>query len=97
MFRPLIFVLVILAAASSAAEGACPPEVPGDAPEAIRANGERIVCLQDELASATRARGLELQLDALERSLQDLRIQQRMETLPKVPIYVPPPPAAPRL
>lgn len=90
MFRPLFFVLVILAAAVSAAEGACPPEVPGDTPEAIRANGERVVCLQDELATQTRQRHFEMQLDALARSQREMMIQQRIDAISRVPVYTPP-------
>lgn len=90
MFRPS-FLAVIFLAATSAAQAACPAEVPGNTPEAIRANGDRIVCLQYELAVATRQRHFEMQLEALERSQQNALIQQRLDALPKVPVYVPPP------
>lgn len=89
MFRQAFILLVILAASVGAAQAACPAEVPGDTPEAIQANGERIVCLQNELAMATRQRHFEMQLDALVRSQQSMQIQQRIDALPKVPVYVP--------
>ena len=90
MLRPALLTLAILTAGITAAAAACPPEVPGNTPEAIRANGERIVCLQNELAAATRQREFELQLDALERTQQDLLIRQRIEALSRIPVYTPP-------
>ena len=92
MFRLAAFVFAILSASVGISHAACPPIVPGDTPEAIRANGQRIVCLQNEVAAESRQRQFEMQLDALERSHQDMLIQRRMDALPKVPVYIPPPP-----
>jgi hypothetical protein len=80
---------LILGAFTAATEASCPPEVSGNTPEAIRANGERIVCLQNELAAATRQRHFEMQLEALQKSRQDALIQQRIDSLPDVPVYEP--------
>jgi hypothetical protein len=89
MFRSALLVLLILSAATVATAASCPAEVPGNTPEAIRANGERIVCLQNELASATRLRHFEMQLEALQKAQQDALIQQRINSLPAVPVYEP--------
>ncbi|MGB3339799.1 MAG: hypothetical protein WBA73_21670 [Devosia sp.] len=89
MFKSALIVLFILSASTLATEASCPAEVPGDTPEAIRANGERIVCLQNELTAATRQRHLEMQLEALQKAQQDALIQQRIDSLPEVPIYTP--------
>ena len=93
MFRPVPLLLVILAVSVGAVQAACPAPVPGNTAGEIQANGERIVCLQNELAAETRQRNLQFQLDALEKSQQDLLVQRRIDALPKpVPVYVPPAP-----
>lgn len=90
MLRPTLLTLALLIIGTVSAAAACPPEVPGNTPEAIRANGERIVCLQNELAAATRQREFELQLDALERTQNDMLIQQRIDAIARIPVYTPP-------
>lgn len=90
MLRPALLTVAFLTAGITAAAAACPPEVPGNTAEAIRANGERIVCLQNELAAATRQREFALQLDALERTQQNMLIQQRIDAMARIPIYTPP-------
>lgn len=91
MFKLPVFVVTILCASVGISQAACPPIVPGDTPEAIRANGQRIVCLQNEVAAESSQRQFEMQLDALERSHQNMLIQRRIDALPRVPVYMPPP------
>ena len=72
---------------------ACPPEAPGTTAAEIAANQARIVCLQNELAAETRLQKLEFDVQANERRLQDMQLQQRIQALPKYvppPVYVPP-------
>ena len=72
---------------------ACPPEAPGTTAAEIAANQARIVCLQNEVAAEARLRQMEFDIRANERRLQDLQLQQRMDSLPKFvppPVYVPP-------
>lgn len=90
MFRSTLLTLAFLTTGVTAAAAACPAELPGNTPEAIRANGERIVCLQNELAAATRQREFELQLDAMERTQHDMLIQQRLDAMVRIPVYTPP-------
>lgn len=91
MIKPSLLVLLILGASTGALQAACPAEVPGNTPEAIRANGARIVCLQNELAAVTQQRHFEMQFDALTRAQQADQIQRRINSLPEVPVYAPPP------
>lgn len=75
-----------------AAQAACPPAASGTTAEAIHANSQRLICLQNEVAAATRQRQYELQIQQLTRSVQNLEIQRRLDALPEVqvPVYVPP-------
>jgi hypothetical protein len=72
------------------AQAACPPAASGNTAEAIEANSQRLICLQNEVAAATRQRQYELQLQQLTRSVQNLEIQRRLDALPLMPVYVPP-------
>jgi hypothetical protein len=90
MIKSAIIGIVLAAASSTTASAACPPAAPGTTPEAIHANGQRLVCLQEEVAAATRQRQYELQLQQMTRSLQNLEIQRRLDALPKAPVYLPP-------
>jgi hypothetical protein len=90
MLKPLLLACMI-GSIPAVASAACPAAVPGNTPEAISANGARLVCLQNELAAATRHRQFELELNELERLQQDMLIRQRIDALPKVPVYVPVP------
>jgi hypothetical protein len=90
MVRSAIIGIVLAASWCAAAHAACPPAAPGNTPEAIHASGQRLICLQNEVAAATRQRQYELQLQQLTRSLQNLQIQRRLDALPVVPVYVPP-------
>ena len=92
MFRPVIFIFLGIALSAGSAQAACPEPVPGNTAGEIQANGERIVCLQNELAAETRQRNLQFQLDALQKSQQELLLQRRIDALPAIPVYVPPAP-----
>ncbi|HEV7344245.1 MAG TPA: hypothetical protein VGN60_01240 [Devosia sp.] len=75
---------------SSAAHAACPPAVAADTAAQIRANSERLVCMQNELVEAARQRALELELRNLRASLEALELENRLSRLKQVPVYVPP-------
>ena len=96
MLKKTIFVLLAFGLCVGTAQAACPPAAPGDTAAEIQANSQRLVCLQNELAAETRQRNLQFQLDALQKSQQDLRLQRRLDALPPIPVYQPPVfPAAP--
>jgi hypothetical protein len=92
MIKPATIGLVLALLGCIPAQAACPPAASGTTAEAIHANSQRLICLQNEVAAATRQRQYELQLQQLTRSVQDLEIQRRLDALPKVqvPVYVPP-------
>ncbi len=92
MMKPAVIIFVTLAFSVGTAQGACPAPAPGNTAGEIQANGERIVCLQNELAAETRQRNLQSQIDALQKSQQDLIVERRIDSLPQVPVYVPPAP-----
>lgn len=92
MLQKTILALAMVTTSAGVTLAACPPPAPGNTPAEIQANGQRIVCLQNELAAESRQRSLQFQIDALEKSQQDLLLQRRIDSLPPVPVYVPPPP-----
>jgi hypothetical protein len=98
MFKSIAIAIFGLAGFCSAASAACPTSVPGTSSEAIRANAERLQCLQEEIEQDTRQRQLELELRANRDTLNDLRLQRRFDVLPRInppstfaqpPLFVP--------
>lgn len=89
--KPKIAILtgLLLLAGAPAAVAACPPAAAGSTPEEIRANGQRLLCLQRELAERADLRQQQLQIDALNRSLRELQLQRQFDRLP---VPQPPPP-----
>jgi len=92
MMKPAVIIFVTLAFSVGTAQGACPAPAPGNTAGEIQANGERIVCLQNELAAETRQRNLQLQIDAMQKAQQDIIVQRRFDALPTIPVYAPSPP-----
>ena len=90
MIKPVMTGIVLVALCSAPALAACPPAAPGNTPAEIHANGQRLICLQNETAAAVRQQQYELQLKQLTQSVQNLELQRRLDALPKVPVYVPP-------
>ncbi|MGV8856250.1 MAG: hypothetical protein ACOH2L_16595 [Devosia sp.] len=90
MFRSAFFIVAISLAGAGAAQAACPPPTPGNTADEIRANGDRLVCLQNEISAASAQSGFELRLDALEKTQQDMAIQRRLDALPAIPVFEPP-------
>jgi hypothetical protein len=92
MSKSAIIGVVLATLCCIPAQAACPPAAFGNTAEAIQANSQRLICLQNEVAAATRQREYELRLQQLARSVQNLEIQRRLDALPKVqvPVYVPP-------
>lgn len=79
--------LLIVMISAVPALSACPSSVPNSTPEAIAENGQRLVCLQNELAAETARRTYQFELQALENKIQDIQLQQRLNDLPHP--YVP--------
>ena len=79
-------IAVLLAAPAMAA---CPPPMASDTAAEIKANGDRLVCLQNELATSIEHRRLQMQLDAINSRLRDLDLQRRLDSLPQPPTNMP--------
>jgi hypothetical protein len=79
---------------SSLAFATCPPSVPGDTAEAIRANAQRVLCLQEEIDERAQRRQFELELRANQNAIQSLQLQRRFDNLPRIQppiVYTPAP------
>lgn len=85
--RTLLLLSVVVLGTQSAS-AACPPPAVGTMPEAIAANGQRLLCLQDEISAASRQRQFEIDLQELRRAQQAYEVQRRFDMLP--PPYFPP-------
>lgn len=86
----LAIIIMTLMFGAAGAHAACPPAAAGTTPEAIELNRQRVLCLQQELSSDTTMRKLELDLKAVERSLQDLQLQRRLDSIPQFTPVQPP-------
>jgi hypothetical protein len=84
----LILFLMLAFAGATPAMAQCGPIVAGSTAAEIRANEQRILCLQRELSAETRQRGQQLELDTLQRQLRELQTQQQFEPM-DVPVYNP--------
>jgi TolA-binding protein len=68
----------------------CPPPVAGSTPEEIKANEQRLLCMQRELSLETSRRSLEMDINALNRRLRELQTRQQLQSLDfEVPVYTP--------
>ena len=82
MFLRSCATAILFAASASAAMAVCPPVVAnGTAAEILAANSARTLCLQQELAAETRRRSYEFDLKALQRSIDQMQMQQRLNTI----------------
>ena len=89
MARIAIIVMTLMFGAAGA-YAACPPAAAGTTPEAIELNRQRVLCLQQDLSSETTRRKLEMDLKAMERSIQDLQLQRRLDSIPQFTPVQPP-------
>ena len=89
MLKIITLAAVMLLASGTMAMAACPSQVPGSTSEAIRANQQRVLCLQRELANAGRVQQYQMDLNKLETRVQKLELQRRFDILPR-PVPIPP-------
>lgn len=87
-FAIVPFVMLLAAIPAFAA---CPAPAAGDTPEAIRANQDRLVCLQRELARLGEQNATQFEIDQIGRNLDSMQLQQRFEAL-DFTYHAPPPP-----
>jgi hypothetical protein len=85
--KPLLLAAVLTAMGAVPAQAACPPGAVGNTAAEIAAERQRVLCLQRELAEDTARRQQQIEIDALNRSIQQMQMQQRLNSLP---VYQPP-------
>lgn len=93
MLRPFAIAVMLLTGASASAYAACPSFAAGTSAEILKANELRIICLQQEAAAAANQQKYQMDLNALQRSIDTLQLQQRLDSVPVFklpPPYVPP-------
>lgn len=77
------FILAILFAAGTAlpAAAACPAPLAGDTAAAIEANQRRLVCLQQELSQKSEQYQYKVEINAIDRKIDDIQLQRRFDSL----------------
>jgi hypothetical protein len=88
MFRILV-IAASFCALSVSSYASCPPGPAGTAAEEVRAHGERLICIQNEVAAEARRRDYQFQLDQIERTLRDLQVQRQLDVLSNPPAFSP--------
>ena len=83
--------VLLTACAIAPAMAACPAPVAGDTAAAIEANQQRLVCLQRELSQKSEQYQYKVEIDALNRKIDDIQIQRRFDSLdfpkPVTPVF----------
>lgn len=79
--KHLIAAMLLAACAIGPAAAACPPPVAGDTAEVLEANQQRLACQQRELTQKAEQYQLKVQINTMQQSIQDIQLQQRMDSL----------------
>lgn len=74
---PLLFAASLIGPATAA----CPPPMAGETAAAIEANQQRLVCLQRELAQSTEQHQFKVEINSLDRTIQQIQLERRFDTL----------------
>jgi hypothetical protein len=89
--KRLTLAVLLTACAIAPAMAACPAPVAGDTAAAIEANQQRLVCLQRELSQKSEQYQYKVEIDALDRKIDDIQIQRRFDSLdfpkPVTPVF----------
>lgn len=89
--KRLTIAILLVAAAVAPASAACPALVAGDTAAAVEANQQRLLCLQRELAQAGEQYQYKVEINALERRIDDIQLQRRFDSLnfpkPDTPVF----------
>lgn len=73
---------LILSALVAPAFAACPaPTAPDDTPENLAQQRERLICLQNEIANTSEERKQEVDIRALDRSVEQIQLQRKFDAL----------------
>ena len=79
--KRLILAILLAGCATAPATAACPAPIAGDTAAAIEANQQRLVCLQRELSQKSEQYQYKVEINAIERSIDDIRLQRRFDSL----------------
>jgi hypothetical protein len=89
--KRLTLAVLLTTCAIAPAMAACPAPVAGDTAAAIEANQQRLVCLQRELSQKSEQYQYKVEIDALDRKIDDIQIQRRFDSLdfpkPVTPVF----------
>ncbi|MET0439780.1 MAG: hypothetical protein ABW043_19990 [Devosia sp.] len=89
--KRLTLAVLITACAIAPALAACPAPVAGDTAAAIEANQQRLVCLQQELSQKSEQYQYKVEINTIERKIDDIQIQRRFDSLnfpkPVTPVF----------
>ena len=88
--RALGLATLIVTLSGSAAFAACPAPVAGETPEAIRANQQRLVCLQQQLVQSGDRSAQQFEIDQIGRDIDRIDLQRRFDSLNFNPPMPPP-------
>ena len=78
------FLSVVLALVGvGGAAAACPSSVPGNTAEAIKANEQRVLCLQQEIESDAQVRQFDMDIRSNENAINRIQMERRFEALPR--------------
>jgi TolA-binding protein len=87
-----LIAIVLLLGGTTLAQAACPPAAGGNTAEAIAANQQRLVCLNQEVAGSAVDRQRDMQIRDMQKSIDTLSIERRFDKLPNFqpPRFEPP-------
>lgn len=89
--RRLPFAILFVACAIVPAAAACPAPMAGDTAASIEANQQRLVCLQQELSRKSEEYQYKVEIDTLDRKVDDIQLQRRFDSLnfpkPVTPVF----------
>ena len=89
--RRLPFAILFAVCTIVPATAACPAPMAGDTAAAIEANQQRLVCLQQELSRKSEEYRYKVEIDTLDRKVDDIQFQRRFDSLtfpkPVTPVF----------
>ncbi|KFL27986.1 hypothetical protein JP75_25000 [Devosia riboflavina] len=89
--RRLPLAILFAACTIVPAAAACPAPMAGDTAAAIEANQQRLVCLQQELSRKSEEYQYKVEINAIERKIDDIQLQRRFDSLnfprPVTPVF----------
>ncbi|MDB5473300.1 MAG: hypothetical protein JWP99_603 [Devosia sp.] len=84
MVRRIVLAALAAISLGGAALAACPTTVPANTSDAILANQQRVLCLQQAIDQDAQQRRLELELGANQNAIVNLQMRQRFDALPQI-------------